>query len=132
MSIGKSNRNKRLDREQVSLLNNLGSVPVRDNEPVFQEPWEAEVFAMTLLLHEQGLFSWQQWADQLSSSIKQAQLCGDPDDGSTYYQHWLTALEDLIVKCKIGDRAQLESLFKAWDSAARSTPHGQAIELKSS
>ena len=27
--------------------------------PVFREPWEAQAFAMTLALHERGLFSWR-------------------------------------------------------------------------
>ena len=28
-----------------------------DGEPVFREPWEAQAFAMTLALHERGLFT---------------------------------------------------------------------------
>lgn len=114
-------------------LDSLEKLPRRENEPgfepVFNEPWEAEVFAITLLLHEQELFTWQQWASQLSKSIKQAQAAGDPDDGSTYYLHWLSALEDLIVQQKIGDRERLNDLFQAWDMAAKSTPHGQPITL---
>ncbi|MBT7220027.1 MAG: nitrile hydratase accessory protein, partial [Alphaproteobacteria bacterium] len=34
--------------------------------PVFAEPWHAELFAMTVHLHKQGLFSWPDWTAQLS------------------------------------------------------------------
>ena len=30
--------------------------------PVFREPWEAQAFAMTLVLHERGVFTWKEWA----------------------------------------------------------------------
>ena len=66
-----------------------------DGEPVFREPWEAQAFAMTLALYERGLFTWTEWAAALSAAIKQAQATGDCDDGSTYYQHWLAAIEQL-------------------------------------
>ena len=38
--------------------------------PVFDEPWQAEAFAMTVALHERGLFSWAEWAAALSAEVK--------------------------------------------------------------
>ena len=38
----------------------------------FAQPWQAHAFALTLLLHERGLFSWGQWAAMLSAEIKKA------------------------------------------------------------
>src|SRR5471032_3145824 len=74
------------------------SIP-RDNEgPVFREPWEAEAFAMTLALHERGVFTWGEWAAALAAEIKRAQGAGDPDTGETYYSHWLAALEILVAE----------------------------------
>jgi nitrile hydratase accessory protein len=64
--------------------------------PVFNEPWEARAFAMTLALHERGLFTWPQWAAALSGQITLARATGDADLGDTYYQHWLRALESLV------------------------------------
>jgi nitrile hydratase accessory protein len=64
--------------------------------PVFNEPWEARAFAMTLALHERGVFTWPQWAEALSRQIAQAHAAGDADLGDTYYQHWLRALESLV------------------------------------
>ena len=69
-----------------------------DGEPVFAEPWQAKAFAMTLKLYERGVFSWPEWAATLAAEIKRAQAAGDPDDGSTYYRHWLAAIERLSVE----------------------------------
>jgi len=36
----------------------LPGQPHDDDGPLFREPWEAQAFAMTLALHEHGLFTW--------------------------------------------------------------------------
>ncbi len=41
----------------------LPDFPRDEQGPVFSEPWEAKAFAMVLRLHEQGLFSWAEWAE---------------------------------------------------------------------
>ena len=112
-----------------ALLDSLPSFPQDDDGPVFNEPWQAEVFAMTLSLYEQGVFSWPEWADQLTQSIYSAQEGGDPDLGDTYYLHWLDALEKIVVSKGIGAAEQLKTLYSEWHVAASTTPHGQAIEL---
>ena len=71
-------------------------IPCDAEGPVFREPWEAQAFAMTLTLHERGLFTWPQWAEALSRQIALAQAAGDADLGDTYYRHWLRALESLV------------------------------------
>ena len=71
----------------------LPGQPTDDGEIVFSEPWEAHAFAMAVRLHEQGLFTWPQWAATLADEITRAQQAGDPDTGARYYHHWLAALE---------------------------------------
>jgi len=70
-------------------IEELPSLPRDDDGPVFREPWEAQAFAITLTLQEQGYFSWQEWAGRLSAEITAAQADGDPEPGETYYLHWL-------------------------------------------
>ena len=41
-------------------------IPHDGDGPVFREPWEAQAFAMTLALHERGLFKWPEWAAALA------------------------------------------------------------------
>lgn len=98
--------------------------------PVFAEPWQAQAFAMTLQLHQRGLFSWPEWAAALSARISTAQAAGDADLGDTYYQHWLAALEDLVAAKGATDAAELAHCALAWDHAADRTPHGQPIVLQ--
>jgi nitrile hydratase accessory protein len=78
------------------VLRDLPGIPLSAGSPVFNEPWQARAFAMTLALHERGVFTWPQWAEALSRQITAAQAAGDADLGDTYYQHWLRALESLV------------------------------------
>ena len=105
-------------------------IPRDDKGPVFREPWEAQAFAMTLALHERGLFTWPEWSAALGDEIKRAQAAGDPDTGETYYRHWTAALERLIAEKGVSTRETLHRYRDAWDHAADRTPHGQPIELK--
>lgn len=118
-------------------LNGREPVPLRElaiphdaQGPVFAEPWQGQVFAMAVLLHERGLFSWTEWAATLSEVIRAAQLQGDPDRGDTYYEHWCTALERLLREKGVAEPLALASLRQAWRIAAETTPHGQPIQLR--
>ena len=108
----------------------LPGMPLDDGEPVFAEPWMAQAFAMTLALHQRGLFTWTEWADALARQISAAQAAGDADRGDTYYRHWLAALEALVAAKGASSREELARYRDAWDQAAERTPHGQPIELR--
>ena len=108
----------------------IPSIPRDDDGPVFRAPWEAHAFAMALTLHERGVFTWPEWAATLSDEIRRAQEAGDPDTGTTYYRHWLAALERLVREKGIADAATLTRYHDAWDHAADRTPHGMPLELK--
>ena len=105
------------------------ALPPDGPRPVFQAPWQAQVFALTLALHARGLFTWAEWAQALSQAITRAQQAGDPDTGETYYRHWLDALRRLVLAKGVGHARTLSALEEAWQQAADRTPHGQAIEL---
>jgi nitrile hydratase accessory protein len=96
---------------------------------VFHEPWEAQAFAMTLLLEARGAFSWTEWAEVLGEEIRQAQRAGDPDSGETYYRHWLAALEGMVTAKGIASPAALLEARHAWSRAAARTPPGMPIAL---
>ena len=120
-----------LDRQAATQA--VAAIPgiPRDSEgPVFREPWEAQAFAMTVALHQRGLFTWKEWADALADEIKRAQTAGDPDTGETYYRHWLATLEHLVAQKGVVTADTLHRYRDAWDHAADRTPHGQPIELK--
>ena len=106
-------------------------LPTDSQGPVFHEPWQAQAFAMTLALHEKGLFAWGEWAAMLGETIKAAQAAGDPDTGETYYNHWLATLERMVAEKSVTTLDDLTSHRDAWERAAARTPHGQPVELRS-
>jgi nitrile hydratase accessory protein len=112
-------------------LNALPSLPRDADGPVFEAPWQAHAFAMTLSLHEQGVFTWTEWAAALSEEIQFAQKAGDPDRGDTYYLHWLKALETLATR-KGGPGGLRVTLLPRCNRARGDAPAvvlGQAQEL---
>ena len=95
----------------------------------FEEPWQAEALALSTALIQAGRISASEWAAAPGSAIKRAQAAGDPDDGSTYYQHVLDALETLVVEKALATRDALAARKEAWRAAYASTPHGQPVQL---
>ena len=107
----------------------LPRLPRDDGGPVFAEPWQAQAFALTVRLSEQGHFTWKEWAAALAAELKAAADRGEPDDGSRYYHHWLAALERLVAAKGLADPAALVARKEAWAEAYRRTPHGKPVDL---
>jgi nitrile hydratase accessory protein len=107
----------------------LPGLPRDEGGPVFTEAWEAEVFAITLALVQDGLFSWTEWTDALTAAIADAQRAGDPDLGDTYYHHWSAALETLCRAKGALDPADVDRRQQDWREAYERTPHGQPVQL---
>ena len=107
----------------------LPAIPRDDDGPVFRAPWEAQAFAMAVLLHERGVFTWPEWTARLADEIAAASARGDEDDGRRYYRHWLAALEELVAEKGLVAADELHARHDAWAEAARSTPHGKPIVL---
>jgi nitrile hydratase accessory protein len=100
------------------------------SQPVFDEPWEAKVFAMAVRLHERGLFTWPEWTDALGAEIATGSAAtGSPGAGSSYYEHWLRALETLLDRKGVASPDELARYCAAWGRAAARTPHGLPVEL---
>jgi nitrile hydratase accessory protein len=96
---------------------------------VFAEPWQAQAFALTVKLSEQGHFTWKEWAAALAEELQSAASRGEPDDGSRYYEHWLAALERLVTAKGLAEPGALTLRKEAWTDAYRNTPHGRPVEL---
>jgi nitrile hydratase accessory protein len=110
-------------------IDKLPALPCNQGGPVFNEPWEAQAFALVVRLSEAGYFTWSEWAAVLSQEINAAQARGDPDLGQTYYQHWLNGLERICVEKGLVGREDMRRRIEAWRRAYRQTPHGQPVGL---
>lgn len=103
-----------------------------DSGRVFREPWEAQAFAMTLSLHQQGLFTWSEWTSALAAQLSAAQATGEPGRADRYYHHWLAALEALVAAKGAASPQELNTYQRAWQHAVARTPHGQPWALEPS
>ena len=103
--------------------------PRDDDGPVFREPWEAQVFAMTVHLHAADYFTWPEWTEALSTEITAAKDLGEADLGDTYYHHWFRALEALVVGMGLETTPAIDERMETWRRAYLATPHGQPVEL---
>ena len=111
-------------RFETSLL-----LPRDEEGPVFAEPWEAQAFAMAVKLSVEGHFTWMEWTIALGEQLQAALRRGEPDDGSRYFEHWIAALEHLVVDKNLTDLTALSERKKAWADSYRHTPHGHPVEL---
>lgn len=99
-------------------------LPPRGDEQVFAEPWQAQLFAMTVTLHERGVFTWPQWAQVLGRHVATG-----ASDGSDYYARWADAFTEMLAERGVVDGEQVARTTAAWHAAAARTPHGRPIEL---
>lgn len=93
-----------------------------DAERVFDEPWQAQAFALAVKLSEEGYFTWPEWSATLADELSAA-------PGRGYYENWLAALERLVTAKGLTDEIALLERKHAWADAYRHTPHGKPVEL---
>ncbi|WP_254443434.1 nitrile hydratase accessory protein [Ruegeria atlantica] len=101
-------------------------------EPVFAEPWHAQVFAVTVALNEAGRFDWSDWATRFSVTLKRNGLARELDGGDDYFQAWLETLEELLAEQGAAFPNDVRNLHLAWEEAYLTTPHGQPVHLRQS
>ncbi|GAA6181899.1 nitrile hydratase accessory protein [Shimia sp. NS0008-38b] len=98
-------------------------------EPAFEEPWHAQVFALTVALNESGHFTWSQWADRFGATLKAHGLAKELDGGADYFDAWLDALEGFLQDLGVAEALVLQNLKEGWAKAYLNTPHGQPVHL---
>ena len=84
---------------------------------------------MAVQLSADGHFTWTEWTTALGEQLQAEVKSGEPDDGSRYFEHWITALEQLATDKKLTDLTALSERKEAWADSYRHTPHGQPVEL---
>jgi nitrile hydratase accessory protein len=98
-------------------------------EPVFAEPWHAQVFALTVHLNEAGIFDWPDWAARFSDTLARHGINRDLDGGEDYFSAWLETLEAMLAETGRVARDDVDRTRAEWEAAYLSTPHGEPVKL---
>lgn len=104
-------------------------VPLDEEGPVFDAPWQASVFALTVHLFKRGAFDWSQWVRVISEEIKAAPARPGERVNDAYYRQWAAAFETLIGQLGIADAVCVSQRAEQWRQAYLHTPHGAAVAL---
>jgi len=92
-------------------MHGMGPIVAEKNEPVFHHQWEGRVFAMNL-----AMGAWRKW--NLDASRHARELIPPAEYlRMSYYEKWLAALVDLIVKSELVTCDEIESGKPTMDSA---------------
>ena len=84
-------------------MHGLGPIQNEKDEPVFHERWEARTFALTLVMA-----AWRKWT--LDGSRHERELIPAAEYlRMSYYEKWLAALVELLVKSSLVTDAEVES-----------------------
>lgn len=84
-------------------MHGMGVLDVEPNEPVFHAEWERRLFAVMLACLAGGHFV----ADEFRHAVERM----DPATylSTSYYEHWLHALETLLLEKGVLSAAELEA-----------------------
>lgn len=109
-------------QDQVSDLPLEGRLrpPMANGEVLFQEPWQGRVFAMAVLLQERGLFSWNEFQQELIGVIGSWDSVNDETRQYEYYEHFSEALNKLLDRKNVVGSVELGN--RTGEYAVR--PHG--------
>src|SRR5262249_5572442 len=89
-----------LANPHIADMSGISSLPRRSGELVFHDPWERRVFAMAVVLCEQGPYTWDEFRAHLIAEIAAAERGAGPNAPistlPSYYESWLAAFEKLL------------------------------------
>ena len=100
-----------------------------DDEPLFDEPWQAQALGLAFSLADKGVFSPARWSQALGAAHRQLLAEGALDTPQTYYEAVVAALEGLLNEGGDIPASALEKRAQTWRRAYLNTPHGQPVKL---
>lgn len=107
-----------------------GPLARTDDQPAFDEPWQAEALAIAACLTERGVITPGQWAEALGAALREGSAPVAPDTAEAYYLAVVRALERVMRAHGLVGAGAIERRAEAWRQAYLRTPHGQPVELQ--
>jgi nitrile hydratase accessory protein len=96
----------------TSMLGGEDSPPRLDGKLCFAQAWERQAFGVALALSKSGHFDWEDFRQKLIAAIGAWENEHALDDPSwSYYERWLTALEQLLVQEEIVTAEDLATML---------------------
>jgi len=96
-------------------MQDMGPVEAEKNEPVFHEPWQGRAYAVT-----RAMGAWRKW-NLDASRFQREQIAPLDYFRLSYYERWIVALVELMLKNGMVTPAELES-GKPDPGSAKQTP----------
>jgi nitrile hydratase accessory protein len=106
------------------------TLPGRDEEPSFAEPWHAQAFAAAIALSKAGFFTWSEWVDVFAAEIAREPQYQGENSEAAYYRQWLAALEKLLVERGLATGKEISATVEDWRRSYLHTPHGKPVHLR--
>ncbi len=102
---------------EIANMEGAAALPRQNGELVFEAPWQGRAFGLAVGLHQRGGYDWEEFRRRLIAQI-QASACEDgPPPG--YYEHWLAALERLVLERGLVDREEFQRRVQEYRSGLR-------------
>ena len=109
------------------------------DEPVFANPWQAQIFALVVGLYQRGCFSWGEWTETLATEIAAVSANGENDNnnankaesgpGDACCRMWVIVLARLLMNKTIVYSGDIPNRVKEWRNAYLNTSHGNPVTL---
>lgn len=105
----------RLTNPDIAEMTEAAALPRSSGELVFHDPWERRLFSLTIALHAQGRYAWDEFRDHLIEAIAQAdhhtRTSTEDSSSPTYYEHWLASFEQVLIDKGMCTPAELQAAY---------------------
>ncbi|MEF8888287.1 MAG: nitrile hydratase accessory protein [Haloarculaceae archaeon] len=95
--------------------------PPGEDDVVFDAPWQARAFALTVALRREGDFPWEAFQTRLVEELEASEEDSTAAENTeaAYYDAWLTAFERLLLEAEVLDDEELTERVAAFAAGER-------------
>lgn len=109
----------------ITYMEEENAPPRKNGELVFEEPWEGRSFGIALALyHSKTITNWEDFRSKLIEEIgkwekENPNKSNQSDPNWNYYEHWLGALERLVLDKNLLEVEDIENRAKEYLAGER-------------